>query len=88
MHTKGKWKAEGWLIVKDVKTPRLRYAIAETNLCDGISGNEAKANAHLIAAAPDLLAACKLAVSCMNGYEEQKDWTHQIQEAIAKAEAK
>ena len=36
-HTKGDWKAEGWLIVKDVKTPRLRYAIAETNCCDGIS---------------------------------------------------
>jgi hypothetical protein len=38
--------------VKDNKTRRLRYAIAETNCCDGIPDDEATANARLIAAAP------------------------------------
>lgn len=44
---------------------------------------QAKANARLIAAAPDLLAACKLAIAAIKGREH----TGFLEDAIAKATA-
>lgn len=42
--------------------------------CKGVTDSERKANAHLIAAAPDLLEACKAALECckqLNGVNPQ-----------------
>jgi len=57
--TKGKWVLEGWLIVKDVKTRRLRTSIAMIDDNDTTSETERTANAALIAAAPDMYEALK-----------------------------
>lgn len=50
---------------------------------------EAKANAEFIVRAcnchEELLEACKLAVSCMAGYEELLVWRTQIKQALANA---
>ena len=59
MHTKGEWKDEGFCVkVGDA----FDAVIAE---CDDYRG-DGLSNAKLIAAAPDLLEACKDAVMLMN----------------------
>ncbi len=75
--TKGKLRAEGWLIVKDTKTPRLRYAVAETNCCDGISDKESTANAKELVRrwnafekdglVDELVRACKMGLNATRG---------------------
>jgi len=52
-HTPGPWKETGLSIVEDKP---VYYLIAEVNRIDS---GATRANAHLIAAAPDLLAACE-----------------------------
>lgn len=55
-------------------------------------GDEAKANAHLIAAAPELLAACRLALKVLEQSgmitRELLDADRELRDAIAKADGK
>ena len=61
--------------------------------CYSTNGYDCEANARLIAAAPDLLASCKLAIETINGLADQQampdDWYESklasIDAAIAKA---
>jgi len=69
-HTKGKWEADGiYVCRKDIPATKNKLAAA-TYLCtmelNGIDLEEAKANACLIAAAPDLLEVC---IECLNLFE-------------------
>ena len=52
-HTPGPWKAEGWLIVRDTKTRRLRFSIASVD-ADTWEEEIADGNVRLIAAAPEM----------------------------------
>ena len=63
-HTQGNWVVQNWLIVGDAGHEVAEVfpnEVDEDVDADGVS-KEAKANARLIAAAPDLLAACKYAL--------------------------
>jgi len=96
-HTAGPWhrgcgNGEG-SIFPDVGRTRLEeggtalYPIATMN--KGFNEEEDEANADLIAAAPDLLAACKEFVrKCDSGEARSKRSYAQMQAAIAKAEAR
>ena len=78
-HTPGPWEADGEGYIFGPGTSM----IAETRGWGDDSINEV-ANARLIAAAPDLLEACKLA---LNAFEKNHciDW-NDLSRAIAKAE--
>lgn len=52
----------------------------------GVTSDQARANAHLIAAAPDLLAACKLAERHHQGMHSEPGIA--LRAAIAKAEGR
>ena len=97
-HTPGPWKAEGpdnfgdWIIVP--VAAKLAVAAVVHNLRPD---KEEAANAHLIVAAPDLLAALKrqhdnirrwLATGVPATEEESKEISDQIDAAIAKAEGR
>jgi hypothetical protein len=105
-HTPGPWTSEfqgnsTWDILcsSDILTHERRseiVAIIEDRFGDN-PRNEHKANARLIAAAPDLLAACKALVEAMHRYEmdvdgdpthAHRDMMNLANAAIAKAEAK
>ena len=82
-HTPGPWKAEGWesVVVNDtngntlVLMPGASYGLAAV-----------KANARLIAAAPDLLAACKAVDDAWTG-GENGDWRGALDRALGMARA-
>lgn len=82
-HTPGPWKAEGWesVVVNDangntlVLMPGASYGLAAV-----------KANAALIAAAPDLLAACKAVEDAWTG-GESGDWRGALDLALGMARA-
>lgn len=90
-HAKGPWQA--------IKFPNLPWAVYETGPHELIvcqvsnpDWNRDEANAHLIAAAPDMLAALK-AVQRIIGQDsatmaEQTAVLRQMREAIAKAEGR
>lgn len=82
-HTKGKWVAQV------APTSRCKWLI----YCDGVicrmepESKEGKANARLIAAAPELLAACKMAREWLGSdMVATSKAQEQVDEAIAKAE--
>lgn len=81
-HTKGKWKAEDGMIGDSIKVSSMNDE--DICWCEPIYGQEI-ANARLIAAAPELLEACKLALKSdylSSGIDKV------IKHAIAKAEGK
>jgi hypothetical protein len=99
-HTSGPWD-----IVQDAPlNPRARFNIGSrgtggptTYVCTiktekhlALDGNE-EANAHLIAAAPDLLAALRLLLEASDGLNGESEWLDErlnaARAAIAKAEA-
>ena len=86
-HTKGEWYTSG----KSINNAEQHLVISEDKgqnvaVCYGVE--EAQANAHLIAAAPELLEACKTAIEG-NRTHAPIDVTFRIlQEAINKAEGK
>ena len=95
-YTKGPWRvAEGGNEVNGfvaVKTSNSKYI-----LCDGNTEQERKANAALIAAAPDLLEALKEAEALYSEYGLQANpnyadrigpWINATRQAINKAENK
>lgn len=89
-HTPGPW-------YRSTSGRYIRYdmpPMTGANVCDldvfGGPPDEAEANARLIAAAPDLLAACKLVVACYKGttaHEQVPAW-EAVLAAIAKAEGR
>ncbi len=66
-HTEGKWK-----IHKTNKSSCHIYVGSEGNevILAAVQNQDFKANAHLIAAAPDLLAACEMMVSGLNNLND------------------
>lgn len=99
MYTKGEWKqtSSGFEFGNGIRKFVSQqngghYIIAEVG---GKTENEALSNAHLIAAAPDLYEALKVALTCVELWRaECKDSYHispvitQISKAINKAEGK
>jgi hypothetical protein len=98
-HTQGPWTVggtfkNGCIIAAPGKRASQIVAIVES--CIGYDPDptpESQANARLIAAAPDLLAACQAAlkVMCVDGENDLEEWNvtlSKIEAAIAKAEAK
>jgi hypothetical protein len=100
-HTEGPWEVVGpqdYGVYRIEHLPAENEWVATTTICDidGDSGREA-ANAHLIAAAPDLLAALEAVEWVPMEYRESCPWCHadpgsgghapdcQRQAAIAKA---
>jgi hypothetical protein len=100
-HTPGPWKIfDGWgssrfspVIVDSI--PDVDGKCVANCICHVASSNDvAEANAHLIAAAPDLLEACEAALECMPslevrnwppGFELKKSAIKKCREAIRKA---
>lgn len=87
-HTLGPWNAE-CCIVRD-KTRQIRIAKCDESW--QLDWREMEANAHLIAAAPDLLAALKSAEVALAAYASTRVGVHHLaletaRAAIAKAEA-
>jgi len=86
-HTPGPWKADNWATGWTVSAPDSHYSVCHLEDC-----NNAEANAHLIAAAPDLLEACKNLnawVGVTLGYEYDEDpIAEKVCKAIAKAEGR
>jgi len=58
------------------------------NNLDKRERSEGEANAHLIAAAPDLLEACKIVLPYIDAYPKMKDLAKMLEQAISKAESK
>jgi len=56
-HTAGPWRADKWALGFSVSAPDSHYTVCNLAGC-----NNAKANARLIASAPDLLAALQMMV--------------------------
>lgn len=90
-HTPGPWKSNSMEIFTDTGKTSKRIAFA-TGRAQGDDNTlkEIKANAHLIAAAPELLEACKAAetlFSKMLAHSElnPRHPIHQLRAAIAKA---
>jgi len=87
-HTQGPWKAEGWgnLVVNSAEGYTITLAAGGKDACL----DELKANARLIAAAPDLLANLKELIRYISDeFSASHALTHranEAREAIAKAE--
>lgn len=85
-HTPGPWKAEGWesLVVNCAEGYTLTLAAGR----EGAGLEELKANAALIAAAPDLLAALEDIVKLADNtdFYLPLNWLEDARAAIAKAE--
>lgn len=100
-HTPGPWAAKkgvGWYVVRSAHSQDDNFAIAvgsnKTSLVDAPTGDdaEAKANARLIAAAPELLSACEHAMTLLSPFDDAglslglgSDALYPIKSAIAKA---
>ncbi len=75
-YTKGEWKVtKGFKVVAGIKSAQ---AVADVF---GETAKEVEANAHLIAAAPDMYEALK-------ALPEQVKWIPEVAKALAKAEGK
>ncbi len=99
-HTPGPWSARGRGGMSDGGSTMMhshfrgdivhnRRTIISSSSLLGIQGDtpsEAEANARLIAAAPELLEACRDAVRVAYEAEMGADWVAQMRKAIAKAE--
>ena len=93
-HTKGNWEAErisyNWMSQKE-KGMAFRIKSPDLNLEQQDIGvlyykpmfEEAEANANLIAATPDLLEACKLALSMVQEAETEKGYANSYEVALA-----
>ena len=78
-HTPGPWTVDDNYIM-------CRYDGNGNYICRMLGrGEETDANATLIAAAPDLLAACKVALNAINLNDETLTAREHLQAAIAKA---
>lgn len=92
-HTPGPWAVEGARVV--AFDASMRLLVAQVNVVR--TGEERTANAHLIASAPDLLAACREMLSVVDeayaatGYIKTAETSTQrqrIEAAIARAEGR
>ena len=94
-HTPGPWKATCEMTGYTIETWSVRqitggYALAEAfwqRTADGRPTHNAEANARLISAAPDLLAACEAVYSSGYAYDGPEAWDRAelLKAAIAKA---
>ena len=86
-HTKGEWKIEipfqEWATQIDIFGPK-REHIGSVGLFS--DKEEQKANAQLIASAPDLLEACKSVLSALKEGRTNSDHIDSLQQAINKVE--
>jgi len=85
-HTPGPWVADG-PVVEDFNAPmRPDIAVCATGMIVSLppDGDEARANACLIASAPDLLAALEAVVSRLNRLGDA-DYLYRARAAIARA---
>lgn len=83
-HTPGPWTAGPtaslvWRVFNDSKGNRVHQPVADCTVPALLTVEEKKANAALIAAAPDLLRACE---DCM---KDRGDWSAVMYAAIQKA---
>lgn len=101
-HTKGPWEVGS--LVKNDHTPRYVEVLADgvkiiAKATYGKTDEEAAINAHLIAASPGLLEACKAVIACVNSNniteqidkedaEKLSNILADAYKAIAKAEGK
>ena len=89
-HTPGPWTAEDWRWGTNFSSVWAVFANGTDGCMDKMPcechGSNAEANARLIAAAPDLLEACKAAVIAFRIVELGEDTDVMCQAAIAKAE--
>lgn len=83
-HTPGPWRVDPKAALRIVAAGNDTVASAG---CQSSLRNEWEANAHLIAAAPDLLAALKAFVAAGDGHYEFEDKWLAAHAAITKAEA-
>lgn len=89
-HTPGEWKTDGTEVFVETGNPYNDGIIADTGWCRDYS--EGLANARLIAAAPKLLEALKMAMPCVQELlqefcePEYQVILKQVEEAIAEAE--
>lgn len=67
-HTPGPWRVQKTLGCKDITSDERDEYGNKSLICTtaGREEREDRANARLIAAAPELLAACKQALACLN----------------------
>jgi len=76
-HTPGPWKADNWATGWTVSAPDSHYSVCHLEDC-----NNAEANAHLIAAAPDLLETAKaLVIDLMTKCEPIEGSNHNFEKA-------
>jgi len=87
-HTPGPWHAVTFddgsarVIIREADIPGREESDADDTIADVLPGLDAPANARLIAAAPDLLAACREALN-HTGYQRGRDL---LEAAVARAE--
>ena len=85
-HTKGPWRTDGWenLVVNSADGHTMTLAAGGKDACL----DELKANAHLIAAAPELLAALEDIVKLteITDFWLPKAWLDDAKAAISKTE--
>lgn len=91
-HTPGPWKisAECQTIIIDDRSPFGNGVLIASCMGNDHSGfyataSQANANASLIAAAPELLEACKSALDWLQGWESAEPFSATLRAAIAKA---
>lgn len=88
-HTKGPWKFIGWdgqAEIRSSDNSETQIALLGNRGDGAIPNEKTRANAHLIAAAPELLEACKAIGDAM--LETQGCMPNFLEQAIAKAEGK
>jgi hypothetical protein len=88
-HTPGPWVVSS--IDNTLYVGNSTAYVARAFLCHPLTECESQANAHLISAAPDLLAALKRMVAITNGKGKDTDWFaawSQADTAIARAEGR
>lgn len=87
INTRGPWDVDGQFGFLDVVSSKGRIAMIDCDN-DDIFGADIEANARLIAAAPDLLAACQEMAAQLGGGSDFEQWKAakaQLIAAIAKA---
>lgn len=90
-HTPGPWTVSVWHDGRDGTTPCIMASgatVAKIHVAPITPPPEADANARLIAAAPELLAACKLALETVGDMTEAEQRRQIVRKAIAKAEGR
>ena len=88
-HTKGPWKCIGWGGQMEIRTEdntEIQLALIGHRSAGAIPTGQTRANAHLIAASPQLLEACKAIKHAM--MEAQGFAPDFLSAAIAKAEGR